>query len=245
MTDNATSAYWRKYLKIDEPVDEGYLRQFHSRLEILRPIEFFLINILSKYYFRAEVYGVKNIPEPPYIIAPNHCSAMDQPLVAWAIGAKRRKDLYTLATKFFFDNAFVRLVMKSGANIVRIDTVSDYIPAMQSACKILKLGRSVYINPEGTRSEDGDLLPFRTGVGVVAVENGVPIIPVYIDGTHKALPPGAPFPKPYKVKVYFDKPIKINEYIEKKKIKAAYDVYKEVTDELYRRIIALKNMRKN
>ena len=236
-----TKEYWRKYLKLDDHIDESYLKNFHSLNEIFRPLFFFVINLLARFYFRVEVYGMENIPDPPYIIAANHCSSIDQTMVSWAIGKERRKVLYTIATKFFFDNAFARFFMKIAANIVRIDPEADYLSAMQAACKVLRLKKSIYVNPEGTRSEDGTLLPFKTGVGTIAVETGSPIVPTYIDGTLRALPPGTIFPKPHKVKVYFHRPIQAEKYIEKQRTQAAYEIYKEVTNELYARILALKD----
>jgi len=238
--DESTSKYWRKYLRIDEPIDQTFLKNFHSLNSILNPPFFFIIDMLSRSYFSAEAHGLENIPDPPYIIAPNHCSSMDQTMVTWAIGRTRRKELYTLTTKFFFDNPFARFFMKIGANVVRIDTEEDFMSALQAACKVIKLGKSIYINPEGTRSETGELLPFRPGVGVVAVETGAPIVPVYIDGTIKALPPGSLFPMPHKVRIYFDRPIRAGDLVKEQRSERAYDVYKAVTDELYERVKVLK-----
>ncbi|MFC1560287.1 lysophospholipid acyltransferase family protein, partial [Candidatus Margulisiibacteriota bacterium] len=201
--------------------------------------------LLARLYFRAEVYGIENIPDPPYIIAPNHCSSMDQTVVSWAIGKKRRKDLYTLATKFFFDNPFARFFMKIDANVVRIDPTEEFMAALQAACKVIKLRKSIYINPEGTRSATGELLPFKPGVGVVAVETGAPIVPVYIDGTFEALPTGSIFPKPHKVRVFFGEPVNVREFVKKQETEKAYDVYRTVTDEVYNRVLALKKKAKS
>jgi 1-acyl-sn-glycerol-3-phosphate acyltransferase len=237
----STSGYWRKLLKIDEPVNKEFLKNFRSPLEIFRPLFFAAINLLCKYYFKAETFGLENIPKnPPYILAPNHASAMDQTMVSYAIGKKRREELYTLATKHFYDRPFARIFIRIAANAMRIDTVEDFFPALRAATKVLKLGHSVYINPEGTRSETGELLPFRVGVGLLAVETGVPIVPVYIDGTFKSMPPGKYFPKPAKISVTFGKPIYMDEFIKREQSEMAYDVYKSVTDELFKRVRALK-----
>lgn len=73
---------------------------------------------------------------------------------------------------------------------------------------------------------------------MLAVETGVPIVPVYLRNTWKALPTGWIFPRPYPVSVSFGKPIRMESYREKLKTIQAYDVYKEVTDELRNRILA-------
>lgn len=123
---------------------------------------------------------------------------------------------------------------------MRIDSAEDFLPAMRAAIKILKLGKAIYINPEGTRSETGELLPFRAGVGVLAVESGAPIVPVYIGGTFHALPSGSFFPRPARISVSFGKPILMDEFEKKKESEMAYQVYKEVTDQLFERVRSLK-----
>ncbi len=241
-----TSDYWRKLLRLDEPVSESFLKNFGSWLEIFRPLFFAVIDLLCRVYFRVKVYGIENIPKsPPYILAPNHASALDQTMVSYAVGRKRREMLYTLATKYYYDRPVAQIFIKIGANALRIDTVEDFFPALRAAVKVLKLGRSVYINPEGTRTDTGELLPFRVGVGLLAVETGAPIVPVYIDGTFKAMPPGKFFPKPAKISVSFGKPIYMEEYIDKKRTEIAYDVYKAVTDELFERVRSLKVGKEN
>jgi 1-acyl-sn-glycerol-3-phosphate acyltransferase len=237
----STSDYWRKLLRADEPASEDLLKEFRSPLEIFRPIFYSIINLLCRSYLQVKVFGLANIPEdPPYIIAPNHSSALDQTMVSYAIGGKRREQLYTLAVRHFYDRPVARVFMKIAANVMRIDPEHDFFPALRAAVKVLKTGRSIYINPEGTRSESGQLLPFRVGVGMLAVETGVPIIPVYIEGTFRSMPPGSSFPKPSRVTVTFGKPIYMDEYIRMKRTEMAYDVYRAVTDELFKRVSSLK-----
>lgn len=179
---------------------------------------------------------MENLPDRlPYLIAANHNSSMDYITVAWATG-KSREELYPLVTKLFYDNPWAFFWIKVAANAVRIDTEKEFFPALRTAAGILRAGKSVYLNPEGTRSLDGNLLPFRPGVGVLAVETGVPIVPVYIHNTWKALPTGWIFPRPYPVSVSFGKLIKMDAYREKLNSMQAYDVYKEVTEELRKSI---------
>jgi len=241
MANEDTSAYWRKLLKLDEEEKEDILKQFEYPHRFLRPLLYLIFGLFSRTYFKLRAFGVENVPEkPPYIIAPNHVSAADYHCVAFSLPKEIKKNLYVLVTKVFYDNPFTGFFIKVGANAARIDTVEDFFPAMRVAASILKLGKAVYINPEGTRSETGKLMPFKVGVGVLAVELGVPIVPVYVDGTFELLPTGSVFPKPGKVNVFFGKPISMEEYQEKKKTESAYYVYKEVTEELRKRILELR-----
>jgi len=76
----------------DEPVPDDFLKRIRSPLEIFRPFFFAIINLACRLYFRVKVTGLSNIPDdPPYIIAPNHESALDQTIVSYAIGRERRE----------------------------------------------------------------------------------------------------------------------------------------------------------
>jgi 1-acyl-sn-glycerol-3-phosphate acyltransferase len=237
--NEGTSAYWRNLLEIEKPVPPGFLEQYQTPHRFLRPFFYWLVSAPFKYYCPLEVRGLENLPaKAPYIIAANHGSSMDYVCVAWAMG-KRKKELYPLTTKLFYDNPWARFWIKVAANAVRIDTVEEFFPALRVAVKVLKAGKAVYVNPEGMRTLDGNLLPFRPGVGALAVEAGVPMVPVYLHNTWKALPTGWIFPRPFPVAVSFGKPIAPEVYREKLRTVQAYDVYKEVTEELRQRIIGL------
>lgn len=240
MTDQDTSAYWRKMLELDKPLPDGLLKRYRSPQRILRP----LVNCVTRLFFRLwcpeTVVGVENLPEKtPYIIAANHSSSLDFSSVAFALG-KKVEDVYPITTKLYYDQWFAGFWIRAIANAVRIDPEEDFFIALRAAARILKAGKGVYINPEGTRSPDGKMLPFHPGVGVLAVETGVPLVPVHISGTFDILRYDKLFPKRGPIKVSFGKPIEMGPYIEKKKTTQAYDVYKEVTEELRNRIIKLK-----
>lgn len=240
MTEN-TSEYWRKLLKVDDTVPEDFLKKFHSPLEIFRPVYYLLVHLLANYFFKIEAHGIENVPDkPPFIIAPNHVSILDYPMSTYALSRGLKDNIYTVAERHFYDRALARIFMKIGTNTMRIDASKDFFPALRAAVNVIRSGKAIYINPEGTRSETGELLPFRVGVGVLAVETKCPIVPVYIDGTFNAMPRGSFLPKPVKVHVYYGKPIYMESYVNKKRTMQAYDVYKEVTDELFKRVSLLK-----
>jgi long-chain acyl-CoA synthetase len=239
MIDQDTSAYWRKHLQLDEPLPPDLLGQYRTWHRFLRSFFYAVVSAALRIYCPVKVSGLANLPEkPPYILAANHASAMDYVCVAWALG-RRKEELYPITTKLFYDVAWARFWIKVAANAVRIDTVEDFFPALRVAARILRAGGAVYINPEGTRSTNGRLLPFRPGVGVLAVETQVPLVPVHVGGTWQALPTGSIFPKPRPVSVAFGQPISMKEYGRRKHQEQAYDVYKEVTAELRQRVQSL------
>ena len=67
------------------------------------------------------------------------------------------------------------------------------------------LFRSIFL--EGSRSRDGRIKPLEAGVAFLSVKSGVPVLPVYIRGSHNVCPPGKRIPRPVKLKVTFSSPI--------------------------------------
>jgi 1-acyl-sn-glycerol-3-phosphate acyltransferase len=81
------------------------------------------------------------------------------------------------------------------------------LKVMEQARRYLKNGMSVMIFPEGTRSEDGTLLPFKPGAFKLAVETGVPVLPIAVSGSANGMPKGGPWVRPTKVSVKILEPI--------------------------------------
>jgi len=73
--------------------------------------------------------------------------------------------------------------------------------------RLLKEGNGLTLFPEGTRSLDGNLLPFEKGLSWLALKLEAPIVPIYLDGTFKSMPKGKWFPKPNKIVMTIGKPI--------------------------------------
>jgi hypothetical protein len=68
-------------------------------------------------------------------------------------------------------------------------------PSLEHCARLLDRGWSILIYPEGTRSITGQMGPFKSGVGLMAVELGVPVVPVNISGTYQLLPKGRAIPR--------------------------------------------------
>jgi 1-acyl-sn-glycerol-3-phosphate acyltransferase len=238
-----TSDYWRKLLKMDE-TDPKVLGGFNYLHRTLRPAFFRVFGAIADRYWKFKVSGLQNIPgTPPYIVAPNHTSSLDYALVAYAMGEAARKDLYVLATSIFYDIGFTRFFMKIAANVQRIESRADYMSALRAAAQILKQGRSIYINPEGTRSKTGEVLPFKPGIGLLACELKIPVVPVNIHGAAACLPSGSVFPKPGRIEVTFGRPITMEGFSEQLAHGNAYFVYKAAADKVRDAVLTMRNAR--
>ena len=130
------------------------------------------------------IEGVNNIPrEGGVIIAPNHRSNYDPPLVGCAISSR---PVYFLAKKELFINKSVSSVLKSVCAIP-VDTNNPDIKTMRVFVNLLKERKAVMVFPEGQRSKTNEFLPPYPGVGYLSIRTKVPVIPVLITGTHESM----------------------------------------------------------
>lgn len=163
------------------------------------------LKLIFKLFFRLEAKGVENLPEAPFIFAPNHCSHMDGFVLGASVPLRTFKRLYFQGFQKYFTgwplSLFARL-----SHVIPIDTESFLGKALQISSYILRNHCSLCIFPEGGRSIDGNVMEFRKGIGILAIEHNTPVVPTLIEGTFGALPRGAGWPRFRKIKITFGKP---------------------------------------
>ena len=192
------------------------------------------LKALYRSYFDLEVRNAERIPAaPPYIVAANHSSHLDAPAILAAIelarGPESARRLHVLGARdYFFDTPIKRWFFSTFLNVVPIEREETSLAGLKMVKRILAAGESALIFPEGTRSRTGEIDAFKPGLGLLARELEVPIVPVRIQGTFPALPVGRVFPRPGKVVVTFGEPLTMD----------AYRVDGASRDEVYRRIAA-------
>ena len=170
---------------------------------------------LLKLLFRPWVEGEKHIPETGgAIFASNHLSFSDSiflPLVVpRRITFLAKADYFTgVGLKGRLTAAFFR-----GAGQVPVDRAGGKASeaALNTGLKILRRGDLLALYPEGTRSPDGRLYKGKTGVARMALEAGVPVIPVAMIDTDKAQPTGNVIPKVMRVGVRVGTPLDFSRY---------------------------------
>ena len=163
---------------------------------------------LLKIYFKFTVTGGENLPEAPFIIAPNHQSYIDGLFVSACIKRPVMKNTYFYAKKKHVSNWFLKFLAKKN-NVIVMDIDKDIMGSIRKMAEVLKSGKNMIIFPEGTRSKDGTLGEFKQTFAILSKELNVPVVPVVINGAHKALPSGSIFPKLFaKVSVEFLEPVK-------------------------------------
>ena len=154
---------------------------------------------LMRLLFRLEVQGKEHVPMTgPVLFASNHVSVLDPPLVG---GAAPRELHFMAKEELFRIPLFGRLIAALNARPVKRDGSDSR--ALKTAIRLLAEGRAVLVFPEGTRGVEGRLGEGKAGAGMLAVMSGAPVVPVFVSGSARALPPGRAVPRPSKVRVTF------------------------------------------
>ena len=167
-----------------------------------------LARALMRGFFRLRVTGLENIPPNKHcLFAPNHLSALDPIAVLAALGPERLRRTYWGGwAGIMFDQPMMRLVSRSN-RVLPVEPSRGPLWNLELAAAALHRGNHLVWFPEGRRSADGTLQPFRAGVGLLLQAQPVPVIPVWIAGTGAALPPGKLWPKRRQINVTMGPPI--------------------------------------
>lgn len=143
-------------------------------------------------------------PRASYLFMSNHVSNLDPPIMVPLI----YRPMSILAKKELFGIPVVGYIFKIG-HLVPVDRSNRQaaIESVRKAVEVLRSGLSMVVYPEGTRSRNGRLLPFKKGPFHMAIESGVSVVPVTMIGTYEAWPKGVFRIKPVTVTVVFHEPV--------------------------------------
>jgi 1-acyl-sn-glycerol-3-phosphate acyltransferase len=154
--------------------------------------------VLSPYLrlaFRVRTEGLEHVPaRGAAILASNHlsfCDSLFLPLVV------RRRLTYVAKAEYFDDWRTAWFFRACGHIPIRRGAGAQWRRALESAVGVLEDGQLLVIYPEGTRSKDGRLHRGHTGIAMVALRTGAPVIPVGLIGTREAQPIGRRIPRPF------------------------------------------------
>ncbi|MGD8991240.1 MAG: lysophospholipid acyltransferase family protein [Desulfobacterales bacterium] len=145
-------------------------------------------SILAVSRIKVSVEGLSNIdPRCPYIYMPNHQSNFDIPVLLGHLAVQFR---WLAKMELFKIPIFGHAMRKAGYISIDRNNRQSAIKSLALAADKIRNGVSVLIFPEGTRSQDGKIRPFKKGGFVMAIDSGVPIVPVIISGTRAIMTKG-------------------------------------------------------
>jgi 1-acyl-sn-glycerol-3-phosphate acyltransferase len=181
----------------------------------------YLASTIHSMWFRGEVAGTDNFPiEGPFLIASNHASHLDPPLV----GCQVPRQMRFFARKSLWNNRLLAWWLDQ-VETIPVERDSGDIGAIKRVLQALKENRAVVLFPEGTRSPDGHLQKPKAGVGLMACKTGVPVVPCRVYGSFQAFGKGSAIPRfGSSVSVVFGPPIAASDYDDPSAGKARYEL---------------------
>jgi len=156
-----------------------------------------------KLVFRFKVHGQRSLPSGPLIVAANHESLIDPPILQAAL---KRRVHFLMTSDFYF-----KPVLNQYSRLMRCIPVMENRfnrEAIRAALEVLKAGRVLAIFPQGGIKSDDDLHAAMRGIALLAEKSGAPVLPVRLRGTAKVLPKGSLFIRPAALDVHIGPPIK-------------------------------------
>ncbi|TAM72523.1 lysophospholipid acyltransferase family protein [Mycobacterium sp.] len=178
-------------------------------------VKYVLLGPLLSLLGRPKVEGLEHIPSSgPAILASNHLAVMDSfylPLVV------RRRITFLAKAEYFtgtgFKGWFQRWFFTAVGQVPIDRTDADSArAALRTAQQVLAQGKLLGMYPEGTRSPDGRLYKGKTGLARLALETGVPVIPVAMIGTNVVNPPGTNMLRFGRITVRFGEPMDFSRF---------------------------------
>jgi 1-acyl-sn-glycerol-3-phosphate acyltransferase len=170
-------------------------------INLLRPVALLLCRLL----FRIKFQGVENIPkEGACIITPNHQAYADP---IWITIPVSRRVYYMAWAKMFQIPVLGFVMRRFGAFPVKLESTDP--KAQREAVELVKRQCALVIFPEGGRTTTGKLMPFKAGAFRLALTQGVPILPVTIEGGYEIWPRHKTFPRPGDLTITFHKLIPV------------------------------------
>ncbi|SDH95060.1 1-acyl-sn-glycerol-3-phosphate acyltransferase [Actinokineospora alba] len=195
-------------------------------------VKWVFLGPLLRLFFRPKIEGAEHIPaEGGAILASNHLAVSDSfflPLkVSRRVTFPAKIEYFTAPgikgklKKLFFTGVGQIPIDRSGGSAAQA--------AIATGVRLLREGHLMGIYPEGTRSPDGRLYKGKTGIARIALQAGVPVIPVAMFGTDKANPIGSKMWRPYPIRIKIGKPLDFSRY---EGLEGDRFVERSITDEI-------------
>ena len=202
----------------------------------------FGIRTIFRRRYSLRCVGLEHIPiGAPYIIASNHSSHLDTPAIITALGSESRKLRPLSARDYFYNSRMKAWFVSQCLNALPFDRTESSLQGLRVAQEALLRHENLLIYPEGTRSLNGELQPFKPGLGLLAYEAGVSVVPAHVRGTYEALPKGKSLPRKSKVLVVFGEPVAPGFPEDSTVQTSKRAIYRKITDEVRTRIEQLRD----
>jgi 1-acyl-sn-glycerol-3-phosphate acyltransferase len=198
-----------------------------------------LFRLMYATYFRWRVFHPERVPlTGPVILASNHASFLDPPLV----GSALNRGINYLARESLFRFPGVGWLLRKW-NSVPVDRDGGGAAGLKAILERLLADGAIILFPEGTRTKDGKLQPARSGIGLTVIKSNAVVVPVRVFGTYEAYGRYVKIPRPHQVSVKYGRPMMFEELRAEAKTcsKARLkEIYQEVANEIMAAIAKLE-----
>jgi 1-acyl-sn-glycerol-3-phosphate acyltransferase len=188
----------------------GSLRRESGLVESLsRLVAWACLRMFFRVYNRLEIHGREHLPlGAPFVLVANHASHLDALVLTAVLPLAWRDHVYPIgAADKFFGKRSLAWAVTTLLNVLPITRKTSGRHALKELRQRLHEPPSIFILfPEGARSRDGAMLPFKPGVGMMIGSTAAPVVPCYLRGTLEAGPAGAMIPRPRKIVIRLGPP---------------------------------------
>jgi len=203
-------SFWSLAVAIIAPVVVTLARLTGNENFIYTPVRAFVRVGLKLAGVRVDVKGLDRLnPAQTYVLTPNHQSVIEVPLMVTYLD----RNSAFLAKKELFTIPIFGYGMRQ-MGIIPVDR-SNSAAAIESARRAtdnLRKGKSYVVYPEGTRSLDGQPLPFKKGAFLMAIDAGVPVVPITVSGSSQVMPKGKVKIFPGTIRLTIHQPVSTDGY---------------------------------
>jgi 1-acyl-sn-glycerol-3-phosphate acyltransferase len=163
-----------------------------------------------KLFHRFRIEGREHLPvNPSFVVVANHASHLDALALAVGLPARLRERAFPIAAgDTFFETKVTAAFAAIFLNALPMWRKKCGSHAMETLRERLVEGGTIYLLfPEGTRTRDGQMAEFRSGIGMIVAGTDVPVVPAYLDGCFAAMPPGSRLPRKTPISLRFGAPL--------------------------------------
>jgi len=170
------------------------------------------------------------------LLCSNHASFLDGFVVFSSLPFHNIEDVFFLGYSDILGHPLARWELKE-ARLISIDSNVNLTEAMQAASLVFSRGKVVCLFPEGRRSIDENIGEFKKGMGILIKELDIPVVSIYIKGSHRSWPRASRLPRFCPLKVIFGRPLAAKDLLGKKE--PGQDDYEAIANNLREEVLKL------